>query len=136
MRVAALYDIHGNLPALEAVLAEVRDAGVERIVVGGDVCPDRCRASASICSCALDIPADFIIGNGDRETARRDARPGQQHHSGILPRGDALECGAADGRDDLQAIDAWPLTHAARRSTASARCCSVMPRRATTPRSS
>jgi len=33
MRVAALYDIHGNLPALEAVLAEV-DA--DTILVGGD----------------------------------------------------------------------------------------------------
>ena len=32
--VAALYDIHGNLPALEAVLAEVGDAAT--IVVGGD----------------------------------------------------------------------------------------------------
>lgn len=39
MRVAALYDIHGNLPALEAVLREVRSAGVDRIVVGGDVIP-------------------------------------------------------------------------------------------------
>ena len=39
MHVAALYDIHGNLPALEAVLREVRDAGVERIVIGGDVLP-------------------------------------------------------------------------------------------------
>lgn len=38
--VAALYDIHGNLPALEAVLAEVRAAGVARIVVGGDVLPE------------------------------------------------------------------------------------------------
>ena len=34
-RVAALYDVHGNLPALEAVLAEVGDADL--IVVGGDV---------------------------------------------------------------------------------------------------
>ena len=34
-RVAALYDVHGNLPALEAVLAEA--AGVDLIVVGGDV---------------------------------------------------------------------------------------------------
>ena len=25
MRVAALYDIHGNLPALEAVLGELRE---------------------------------------------------------------------------------------------------------------
>ena len=35
MRVAALYDVHGNLPALEAVLAE-RGPGVDTIVVGGD----------------------------------------------------------------------------------------------------
>jgi hypothetical protein len=27
-RIAALYDIHGNLPALEAVLDEVRRANV------------------------------------------------------------------------------------------------------------
>ncbi len=37
MRVAALYDIHGNLPALEAVLTEVREAGADTILVGGDV---------------------------------------------------------------------------------------------------
>jgi hypothetical protein len=39
MRVAALYDIHANLPALDAVLGEVERAGVDRIVVGGDVVP-------------------------------------------------------------------------------------------------
>jgi putative phosphoesterase len=37
MRVAALYDVHGNLAALEAVLAEVEGAGVDEIVSGGDV---------------------------------------------------------------------------------------------------
>ena len=36
-RVAALYDIHGNLPALEAVLLDVQRAGVGQIVFGGDV---------------------------------------------------------------------------------------------------
>ena len=36
-RIAALYDIHGNLPALEAVLEEVEAAGVDLIVAGGDV---------------------------------------------------------------------------------------------------
>ena len=35
MQVAALYDVHGNLPALEAVLAEIPDDAT--IVVGGDV---------------------------------------------------------------------------------------------------
>ena len=39
MRLAALYDIHGNLPALEAVLEQVREAAVDHVVVGGDVLP-------------------------------------------------------------------------------------------------
>jgi len=34
LRVAAFYDIHGNLPALDAVLDEV---GADPIVVGGDI---------------------------------------------------------------------------------------------------
>lgn len=37
MRVAVLSDIHGNLPALEAVLAEVDRADVDRIVLTGDI---------------------------------------------------------------------------------------------------
>lgn len=36
-RVAAIYDIHGNLPALEAVLEEISRERVDRIVVGADV---------------------------------------------------------------------------------------------------
>lgn len=39
LRVAAIYDIHGNLPALEAVLQDVRRADVDHILVGGDVLP-------------------------------------------------------------------------------------------------
>jgi Icc-related predicted phosphoesterase len=37
MRVAALYDIHANLPALDAVLDDVHHAGVDQIVIGGGV---------------------------------------------------------------------------------------------------
>jgi predicted phosphodiesterase len=39
MRVAAIYDIHGNLPALDAVLADIARAAVDLVVVGGDVLP-------------------------------------------------------------------------------------------------
>jgi len=39
MKIAALYDIHGNLPALEAVLSEIDCEGVDVIVVGGDIVP-------------------------------------------------------------------------------------------------
>lgn len=37
MRVAVLADIHGNLPALEAVLRDVEDAGVDAAVLCGDL---------------------------------------------------------------------------------------------------
>ena len=37
MRIAALYDIHGNLPALESVLDELQNFAVDRMIVGGDV---------------------------------------------------------------------------------------------------
>lgn len=37
MRIAALYDIHGNLPALEAALQAARKAGADKVVLGGDI---------------------------------------------------------------------------------------------------
>jgi predicted phosphodiesterase len=33
---ALLYDVHGNLPALDAVVADARDAGADSFVLGGD----------------------------------------------------------------------------------------------------
>jgi predicted phosphodiesterase len=71
MRVAALYDIHGNLPALEAVLADIRRAGVDRIVIGGDVVPGPMPLETIGCLLDLDLPTEFIQGNGDREVAAR-----------------------------------------------------------------
>jgi predicted phosphodiesterase len=64
VRVAALYDIHGNLPALEAVLNEVQ---ADLVVVGGDDAPgplvDACFERLE----ALDVPVRWVMGNGDRE---------------------------------------------------------------------
>jgi putative phosphoesterase len=67
MRVAAIYDIHGNLPALEAVLQDIHQAEVDRIVVGGDVLPGPMPRETIQCLLDLDIPVQFIQGNGDRE---------------------------------------------------------------------
>lgn len=67
MRVAALYDIHGNLPALEAVLQEIRHAAVNHIVVGGDVIPGPMPLETLACLLDLEIPVQFIRGNTDRE---------------------------------------------------------------------
>ncbi len=65
MRVAAIYDIHGNLPALEAVLADIHLAGVDRIVVGGDVVPGPQPRETLARLLDLDIPTQFILGNGE-----------------------------------------------------------------------
>jgi predicted phosphodiesterase len=67
MPVAAIYDIHGNLPALEAVLAEIGPAGVELVVVGGDVLPGPFPRETIEYLLGLDVPTQFIQGNGDRE---------------------------------------------------------------------
>jgi predicted phosphodiesterase len=66
MRVAALYDIHGNLPALEAVLAEVRGAGADLVVIGGDVLPGPMPRETLACLEGLEIPVRYLRGNGDR----------------------------------------------------------------------
>ena len=109
MRVAALYDIHGNLPALEAVLADVRAAGVDRIVVGGDVVPGPMPRECLEILFALDRPTTFIIGNGDRETLAY--RRGDE--SGPIPEmfRDAMRWNAAQlTAADEGAIQGWPLT--------------------------
>ncbi len=67
-RVAALYDIHGNLPALEMVLAEVDSLGVYAVVVGGDVAAGPMpRETLEVLHARRD--AHFIRGNADRELA-------------------------------------------------------------------
>jgi putative phosphoesterase len=71
MRVAAIYDIHANLPALEAVLEDIRRGEVDQVVVGGDVLPGPMPRETIACLRALEIPVQFIHGNGDREALAR-----------------------------------------------------------------
>ncbi len=65
MRVAGLFDIHGR-PALDAALEDVRRAGADRIVVGGDVVPGPMPRETLQHLLALDLPTDFIHGNCER----------------------------------------------------------------------
>jgi predicted phosphodiesterase len=69
MKVAALYDIHGNVFALEAALREVRKTRVDLVVVGGDVLPGPMPRETLACLMALEIPVRFIQGNGERVVA-------------------------------------------------------------------
>jgi predicted phosphodiesterase len=76
MPIAALYDIHGNLPALQAVLKEVDRLGCDTIVIGGDV------ALGPMPRETLDLLATrgsqvlFLRGNCDRDmVAAKDGSP-------------------------------------------------------------
>src|SRR5437588_11299890 len=73
MRVAAIYDIHANLPALEAVLKDIRQAEVDHVVVGGDVFPGPMPRETIRCLLDLGIPVQFIQGNGDRVVLEQSA---------------------------------------------------------------
>jgi predicted phosphodiesterase len=65
MRVAALYDVEGNLPALNAVLAELESVELDFLVFGGDLF---CGAQpVEVIDRARSLPAArFILGNVDR----------------------------------------------------------------------
>ena len=75
-RVAALYDVHGNLPALEATLAAADAEGAEAIVVGGDVVPGPMPREALERLLASGTRVRFSRGNTDRlVVAAFDGRP-------------------------------------------------------------
>lgn len=70
MKVAALYDVHGNLPALEAVLAEVPDDAV--IVSGGDVFSGAMPTETLARLRGLGSRVQFVRGNADHDLGPYD----------------------------------------------------------------
>ncbi len=64
-----IYDVHGNLPALEAVLADVDAAGVDLIVVGGDLVAGPMPDETLERLLALGERVRFVRGNADRAVA-------------------------------------------------------------------
>jgi putative phosphoesterase len=70
VRVAALYDVHGNLPALEAVLEEVEREGVDAVVVGGDVAAGYFPSPSLEALQALGDRAIWVRGNCEDELVK------------------------------------------------------------------
>jgi predicted phosphodiesterase len=66
-RFAAIYDVHGNLPALEAILADLQSINPDLIVVGGDVVAGPMPAEVLDRLVALSESIYFVRGNADRE---------------------------------------------------------------------
>jgi predicted phosphodiesterase len=109
MRLAALYDIHGNLPALEAVLEEARREGVDEIVVGGDVLPGPMPRETLRRLLSLDLPVHFIRGNGERVVRSESlGRPSSEVPETFR---EVIRWTAEQlAKEDLQLLDGWPET--------------------------
>lgn len=105
MRIAALSDIHGNLPALEAVLAEVRREAPDLVVVCGDV------ASGPMPAESIDVlralpRARFVGGNADRELVAAYDSGKERDRAGPA----ADWCAAQLSRDQRDFLDAFEAT--------------------------
>ena len=109
MRVAALYDIHGNLPALEAVLEEVKRTGVDAMVVGGDVLPGPMPGECLERLRSTGVPTEFIHGNG--ESAALEALRGGALASVPEPFRAGIRWSAEQVPEELVPwMTGWPLT--------------------------
>jgi len=73
--LALIYDIHGNLPALEAVLEDARGQGAQCYLVGGDVALFGPWPQETVARLQELAPATWIRGNGERWTADPDTAP-------------------------------------------------------------
>jgi putative phosphoesterase len=127
MRVAALYDIHANAPALEAVLDEVRTLGVDLIVFGGDVLPGPMPRQTLQILRSLQTQAHFICGNGDRVVLM--AARGQEPTEVPAQFRDTIYWNAKQLTfDDLAWISSWPATLSVAISNSQMLFCHASPR--------
>ena len=110
MRVAALCDVHGNLPALEAVLAEL-DADL--ILVGGDFVAGPWPSETLERLRGLGDRARFIRGNADRELSELqgpDPGRGQTPGAGTGPKEALAWVRDQLAAEEVEFLRALPLT--------------------------
>jgi putative phosphoesterase len=98
VRVAAISDIHANLPALQAVLADIDRERVDQIVVVGDTISGPWPVEVFDLVEARD--AAVVHGNVDREVVNRGERYGPL----------AVWCADRLGNARLETASAWPTT--------------------------
>jgi predicted phosphodiesterase len=106
MRAAVLADIHANLPALDAVLAEPDVAGADVVVLLGDIALGPMPAATLDRLAALGDRAVWVHGNCEREMVTA-------FDGGEVPgpyAADAIASAALIGRDHRDRLDRLPLT--------------------------
>ena len=110
-RVAVLADIHGNLPALEAVLRDVEAAGVDAIVLNGDLADGPMPAQTLDRLEDLGAKAIWVRGNSDRYLA--DAFDGTFQPTGLAANAPAAHytwCAGKIGQAHRDRLASLPLS--------------------------
>jgi predicted phosphodiesterase len=108
MRVAVLSDVHGNLPALEAVLPEVNAAGVDAIVLTGDMTIGPLQPETLERLASLGDRAVWVRGNCERHCV--EAYDGTFQSTGAPHEAGTIWCGKQLSREWRDRLDALPLT--------------------------
>lgn len=115
MRVAIVSDIHGNLTALEAVLADLRQTSPDLILHGGDLA-DAGANPVAIVDCIRSMGWRGVVGNTDQMLAMPETFEEFANQSpNLLPlwsviREMAAATRAALGEDRLAWLRSLPLT--------------------------
>jgi diadenosine tetraphosphatase ApaH/serine/threonine PP2A family protein phosphatase len=115
---AFLYDAHGNLPALEAVLEDARDAGARTFLLGGDYALFGPWPAETVAALQQVPRATWIRGNVDRWTAHPSEAP-----EDALIRAAISDCAQALGPTLVHELGVLPE----QRIVDSTRCCHGSP---------
>jgi predicted phosphodiesterase len=105
MRVAVLADVHGNLPALEAVLLEVDRADVDRIVLPGDIALGPMPGETLDLLSSLGNRVLWVHGNCEREVVSAYDGAVVQGPNGAS----ATDCASLLERRQRDLIDGLPM---------------------------
>jgi predicted phosphodiesterase len=108
VNVLALYDIHGNVDALDAVLADPPASGADVVLVGGDAVPGPFASATLARLRALSGAVRWVRGNGEREVAEA-AAGGAAGADGLAARTAAITA-AEIGAREARALGELPLT--------------------------
>ena len=101
--IACLYDVHGNLPALEAVLADARAAGAGVYALGGDYALFGGWPAETVSRLRELAGATWIRGNGERWTAEPHQAPDDETVQGAI-----AACRTALGAEVVAELAALP----------------------------
>lgn len=130
MKIAAIYDVHGNLPALDLALAAARREGAELFVFGGDVVPGPMPKECMDAILDIEEPSLYLSGNG--ELAVLEAAAGQEITTAPAHvHGSIRWCASQLTNEHLAEIQSWSAIQTSAWNGKQVLFCHATPRNAT-----